>query len=247
MAMSDYLKKGGEANKLNPLQNKYHDYYNIVALPIVCISNVAHLYSCAYAKPDPDPLTFFSLTRMSESITFDIVWWCFLLYILIDTIWITLYPHCVVAPNPILIHHFLLILGWLVIFDWPGYEFYMSASLLVEINTFFLIAKRQISCKYNPNLFKLFYYFDHISWCIIRVIGMPCMNYNGYCIWRYLSDDRGNFLNSGMYVFLAGCLITYQNLMWTRDKYLKKSKSNDDDDDDGDVDIVNRKKKATRL
>ena len=49
-----------------------------------------------------------------------------------------------------------------------------------------------------------------------------------------------------MYVFLAGCLITYQNLMWTRDKYLKKSKSNDDDDD-GDVDIVNRKKKATRL
>jgi hypothetical protein len=68
-----------------------------------------------------------------------------LAYILVDTTWLILFPRCVMLAQAILIHHALLLLTWVIpIYCWSGWEFYMSAALIVELNTFFLIAKRRV-------------------------------------------------------------------------------------------------------
>ncbi len=207
--------------------NFLHDYYNIVTLPILVWCNLLHMQACYDAPRDPDPLTMFSLTRISNSWTFDLIWWVFLFYIGVDTLWLLIFPRSVVAPVPILIHHAILLAAWFTIFFWPGYEFYMSASLLIEINTWFLIAKRQ--AVRGSILHTLLLCGDHVSWMVVRVLGLPCMNFNGYCIWRFLTNSFHsklgynllNHLNSGLFVFAAGSAITVQNAFWTRDKYLK--------------------------
>ena len=229
MAMSEYHSKDNEAAKLDPRMNFLHDWYNILTLPGVRCANIFHIKACYDAPSDPDPLTIFSLTRVSNSGYFSVIWWVFLVYILIDTMWLLIYPRSVVAPGPILIHHFTLITAWLIIFAWPGYEFYMSASLLVEVSTFFLIAKRQATR--GTMLHSCLVLGDHISWITVRSLGVPLMNYNGFHIWKYLSaikcaDENSVSLrcywNSGLFTVVAGTAISIQNLMWTMDKYFNK-------------------------
>jgi len=95
-------------------------------------------------------------------------------------------------PVPIAIHHVLLIAAWQVIFCWDGYEFYMSAGALLEINTFFLIAKRHIPKTTNTWLLLLHHtctFCDHATWATLRLVVLPLSVYNGYAIWSYLSTD----------------------------------------------------------
>jgi len=117
--------------------------FNIVSLPIISSINIYHLY-VLYQQPEdltPPALTLFSMPRISHDISWNFLWYAFLLYLLIDLAWISIYPNCVPQPMPIVIHHLLLLSAWMVIFCWDGYEFYMSAGILLEINTFFLIGQ----------------------------------------------------------------------------------------------------------
>lgn len=197
--------------------------WNFLTLNLVVLTNASHLYACLQAPPDVNPLTEFSLTRQSGSIVWTVLWWLFLGYIIVDTVWIYLYPGCVAAPIPILVHHGLLFLAWTIpIFFWEGYECYMSTTLLVEVNTFFLIAKRQATR--DSFLHTLLTFLDHLSWMTIRVIGLPIMFFNAYHVWLHLTEQSTGrssapFLNSGAFVLLIGGILLYQNAMWTWDKY----------------------------
>jgi hypothetical protein len=126
--------------------NKIHDFFNLLTLPVICALFVCHMLTLSAMPPDLDRITRLSLPRESGSSgspVWSYLYWSFLLYICVDTAWILIVPSCVVSPKVIIAHHLVCIIGWNMVHVWAGWEFYASAGLCVEINTFFLIAKRR--------------------------------------------------------------------------------------------------------
>ena len=101
-----------------------HDAFNILALPVVCTLNVLYLLT---ESENFLRLQFFS----------------FLLYLSTDTLWVLIKPESVASPLTIIIHHIVCLYAWVDPYIYaPEFSKWISAMLLVEINTFLLIAKR---------------------------------------------------------------------------------------------------------
>jgi len=54
-----------------------------------------HMYKLTQQPEDsaPPALTAFSWPRVSGDASWDVLWWAFLLYLLVDLLWITVYPN----------------------------------------------------------------------------------------------------------------------------------------------------------
>jgi hypothetical protein len=100
-----------------------HDIANLIFLPILCSFAFAGL--CGWADP-----WLFSL--------------CISTYVLLDTVWIVLQPEAVPsAVAMIRVHHFVTLLLCLFPLLRPEVAIFACLDGLTEINTFFLIARRQ--------------------------------------------------------------------------------------------------------
>lgn len=165
--------------------NKIHDFFNLFTLPVICVQFAAHMITLSAMPPDHDRITWLSLPResgSSGSAVWSYLYWSFLLYICVDTIWILLVPRCVASPKVIIAHHLVCIVGWLMVHVWAGWEFYASAGLCVEINTFFLIAKRRF-----PRYYHVLSSLDMATWVLTRLLMFPIVAYNSIAVWLYLS------------------------------------------------------------
>jgi hypothetical protein len=72
---------------------KRHDYWNLILLPPVVIAN------------------FIFLFNSTNLLYFNIQFYTFLLYIILDFIFISIIPSCVGDPKSIIYHHILCIIG----------------------------------------------------------------------------------------------------------------------------------------
>merc|ERR1719506_1407935 len=98
--------------------------------------------------------------------------------------------------------------------------------LLVEINTFFLILKRQIKPTYDrdssfyANLYNIVLFLDNLTWIIFRCIMQPICQYNSVLLFLFIQRElEGKFLATGLIILALNSHLTYQNLCWTRDKF----------------------------
>lgn len=153
---------------------------------------------------------------------------CCYLYFFIDTIWIWFFPKCVRSPRLLYFHH---VLAFAAIYGLKNIEFqkFTSLSLLVEINTWFLITRRLFNndyfIRYNKyNNIGIIYNIQikitsigfYTSWIITRLGIMP---YVCYHIFRFLYYKK-IFINLVAFIFQS--IFTLLGFKWTYDLILTK-------------------------
>jgi hypothetical protein len=154
-------------------------------------------------------------------------------YFVVDLLWIILVPQCVRSPTTIIQHHIATILYMLIPWFYPEYRFVMGALLFVEINTWFLIARRVFNKQGFPPWIidlppfvsiriKLISVFFYLTWIVIRCIIYP------YVLLELVGvyDERSRRLNTRFNVCLISlslqaCFVIL-NFKWTYDLVMSK-------------------------
>lgn len=178
---------------------RLHDLFNLLALPIICSSNIRYLIlrdeSCLWTQ-------FFLFTG----------------YLIADTIWVLLRPSSVASPSTIIIHHVVCLLGWIIphLSD-PSLSLWTSLGLLVEINTFFLIGRRYWG---RTRILQILFYS---SWIFLRMMMFPYVLY--LFIFKYFdytsSKSQGKLINTGLLILLIMVFLNFLNMKWTWDLFVK--------------------------
>ena len=179
--------------------HRKHDAFNLIVLPFVCGTNVLYLTS------GKDSLLWLQF-------------YLFALYLLFDTLWVTVRPQSVASPSTIIFHHLVCLIGWIVPhYSDPSLSMWTSLGLAVEVNTFFLIARR-----YFGRTMPLQFAF-YSTWVILRLLLYPVVLYN--FVFKYIEysmkKNQGNFLNTGLFVLSTMIFLNMLNLKWSRDLFLK--------------------------
>jgi hypothetical protein len=146
------------------------------------------------------------------------------LYLTIDTVWIYLQPSCVLSGAPALIIHHFASLGFCYIpYRQPRYAWHLAINLAVEINTFSLVARRNVplrSAEYTI-LNTLFY----TSWVFFRLLVFPALvlfYYAEYVEYTHRPEGgNGNPWNMVLWAPVLQGLLTLMGYKWTYDMLRK--------------------------
>lgn len=193
---------------------RYHDRYNLVTLPIVALATIM------YQSQTDEALYYYQYT-------------IFFIYLLIDTLWLLLKPDSVASVSTVLPHHFVCLIGWnlteinklyslynnLPIHD-AKYDRFISTGAFVEVNTFLLILRRNVS--YNPVLELSFY----VSWFYIRCFMYPRSFISILNDYITVITNQNQYLCIELFIILFFIPLNLLNLKWTVDliaRYFQKS------------------------
>jgi hypothetical protein len=179
-----------KADKDEFLSRDIHDFFNLIALiPIVVLDilnwNWQKINFGVSAKKDIP----FEHGFTGEYI--DMLFYVFTAYVAIDLVWVLLIPNCVKSPKAIINHHIAVLLYLIIPKMYPGFNFLLAILVSVEINTWFLIARRVFNkqgfkpwllkipliCTVEIKFLSLCFY---ISWFLIRVLLYPYVYYIFY-------------------------------------------------------------------
>jgi TLC domain len=192
-----------------------HDVFNLYILPIVNATNVGYfLYD--------------------SEVTFILLFYAFLFYMVIDTVWVLVQPKSVGSPVTIVVHHVVCLLGWLLPYFYARKLFrWTSAGLLVELNTFLLIARRVWG---RPLFMEVLFY---TSWVGFRIIMYPYVLY--LFVFEYLEftakEATGNYINTALLILVIIILLNMLNFKWSYDLFkrsLSLAKAHQKTEDDKD-------------
>ena len=149
----------------------------------------------------------------------------FFVYLIVDTLVIVCFPSCVVNdPKGIVLHHILLI-PLCIIVNYASivrYHIILMIGLTTEINTFFIILRRQLLV--NSFSYKLCNLSFYITWILLKLILFPIvtlMCLYEYCLVSIVMKSRMNFM---MLAPILMCSLTVLTYKWTYNLLSKKSK-----------------------
>lgn len=178
---------------------RIHDYFNLFALPLVCLCSLNYL--------------------AFDSSTYYFQYFVFFFYMVFDLIWLMLIPQSVASPLVIIAHHIICMLGWNIPIMYNlKYSKLFAVGVLVEFNTWLLIARRNFKESYILNF--LFY----ITWVLIRVMAFPLLML-AQLIQYYKYTTKAQ--NEDLAVLIIMMLINCLNAKWSLDLLLKLSISKD--------------------
>lgn len=146
----------------------------------------------------------------------------FAVYVLVDFVWLVIQPDAVPSlPNVILVHHVVTLVLLYFPLKYNELAIYTCWDGLCEINTFFLIGRRQF--KSYRKLMDILYWVTFIP---SRTIIYPIMLYEFYKVWQVRLLDGGRYWEM---VTVCGCqmaLIAFNVVLLYLGvvKYLKKKK-----------------------
>mmetsp|Transcript_20010 Transcript_20010/g.28739 ORF Transcript_20010/g.28739 Transcript_20010/m.28739 type:complete len:222 (+) Transcript_20010:43-708(+) len=195
--------------------HQLHDLYNVVTLPIVIISNVVTFYY------------FFVVGEPIESST-NIFWWnvqtaVLCTYIIIDTVYIALNPDCVRSPKSILIHHIVVCTGWLLVLHRiPKYRGVGTCLLSIEINTFFMIARKFLPFRKYRRLIKFLDTAFYATWVPLRIIIFPSGAIMSGVLAHQEYRATGIVISIPSVGFVLVSYIAVLNLKWSYDLLITK-------------------------
>lgn len=200
---------------LDPRQHKIHDYFNLIVLPFVCISNILYLSTVSLRAFD-----IVHWLRDHEDATFSVHYFVFLAYIVVDTTWLACIPSAVVSPRQILMHHLATIYGWALPVMNPQWRVWCSLGVLVEINSWFLMARRQF--RSSEKLIPILFY---TTWVLLRIVMYPAILFHFFYVYLETSESLGYFTHSGLSLLLLMIALNILNYSWSYDLLCKKRKS----------------------
>jgi hypothetical protein len=119
---------------------------------------------------------------------FHLFFWTTVAYFTIDLLWVCIVPKCVKSPSTIIQHHIAVFLYLIIPYLYPQFRFLMGVCMSVELNTWFLIARRvfnkqgfspwQLDIPYLISVrVKLISIFFYITWIGIRCGVYPYVLY----------------------------------------------------------------------
>lgn len=146
-------------------------------------------------------------------------------YTLFDTFLVILIPHCVALANvKSIVYHHIATLGLisLIVVD-IRYEWYMSVTLLLELNTFFLTLKRNV--KRPSIIYSILNMCFLITWLLLRNVLLPCLCYLFTYEYLLYSKKVNAYVNIVMVGPILIFILTILSFQWTVDIYNKAIKT----------------------
>jgi TLC domain len=205
-----------------------HDFFNLVVLVPVLALNVMN-WNWDIILNMPKNKT------VSDAWTgewFDLFFQATALYFLIDLAWILIIPSCVKSPSTILQHHVAAMLYILVPYYYKEYQWAMGACMSVELNTWFLIARRVFNKQGFPPWIidlsfvsirvKIISTLFYVTWIAIRCLLYPYLLPRFVKLWLNHSAAVGTKFNVvfiSVPLHAAFCLL---NLKWSYDLLVSK-------------------------
>ena len=155
------------------------------------------------------------------------------LYFLADLTWILVVPDCVRSPATILQHHLATLLYLIVPYTKPNVQWCMGACMSVEINTWFLIARRVFNKQgFSPWVIglppfvsirvKLISIFFYLTWVSVRVILYPYLLFEFAQVYQNYSKEVGTRFNMLAIVLPLQVIFCLLNVKWTYDLIMSK-------------------------
>lgn len=160
---------GGDGSGPSVVDRDRHDIFNIVALlPLIFLTFANYDWGVVLATGDPE-------ASWTDEYFWQ-YWFATTLYFGVDLVWVWRVPTCVKSPSVIIKHHIVAIfyLAGPVLF--PMFRWAMGACLSVEINTWFLIARRVAYLRRDAisNLITgIINVAFYVSWLAIRCFLYP--------------------------------------------------------------------------
>jgi len=154
-------------------------------------------------------------------------WYCTVGYFVLDLLWVCIIPRCVKSPTTIIQHHIATLLYLLVPFLLPEFQCYMGVCMSVEVNTWFLIARRVFNKQgFEPWMINLPYLFSvrvklisiffYITWVTTRCIIYPMMMIRYYELYM-MRFRKGSTINIMLMVAIIHSIFCILNARWTWD------------------------------
>ena len=175
---------------------KIHDYFNIISLPFIFVSNWIQLI-------------------FGNIFGFDYLFYLFLTYILLDLFWLIWKPKSVGSPGTIIFHHVISAGGWCITVLQPDLAHLARLALLVEFNTWFNILKRYYKTDFMYGCF-------YLTWFLFRVILYPILFYLSYQKYALYIIKYNTYFNLALPIFLICVSLTTLNLLWSYELIVKK-------------------------
>ncbi|KAJ1420236.1 hypothetical protein B484DRAFT_453160 [Ochromonadaceae sp. CCMP2298] len=179
---------------VNLLWNIRHDWFNLTLLPPVLYLNIYYL--------------------LVDRGTYERQFHAFFGYLLLDTLWLLLIPQSVASPITIILHHLVCLVGWSVPqFNGNLYAEYLSLGVVVEVNTWLLIARRNFKQSWLLN------YLFFASWVAIRLVMYPVVLvlFASQYVHSQTSTHWAQPWDSRLLVVLLMVLINALNFQWSAD------------------------------
>lgn len=211
-----------------------HDWFNLVALLPVIYLNLVN-FSCS------DPFFCGILTGRGTLASlwtgefWEVFWWTTFAYFGVDLLFVISLPHCVRSPKVIIIHHAATILYIMVPKRLPKFAWLMGCCMTVEVNTWFLIARRTfntlgdkpfssgVTLGKSLRLAVISTCF-YVSWFAIRMVFYPYLfteiTREWYNHWGEVGTPFNSLLPTPIIQFILICM----NFKWTVDLLRSKLK-----------------------
>jgi hypothetical protein len=205
-----------------------HDFFNLIVLiPIVALNVMNWNWEIL--------VTMNKKQTIADAWTgdwFDLFFWTTVSYFVIDLLWIMAIPSSVKSPSVIIQHHLVTVLYILIPFFRPSVRWCMGACMSVEINTWFLIARRVfnkqgfppwiIDLSFVSIRIKLISLCFYVTWIGIRCILYPVMM--GFLVKRWLKESKqvGTLLNLELIPVVLHAIFCVLNFKWTFDLIMSK-------------------------
>jgi hypothetical protein len=191
-------------SQVNPHWFHLHDRMNLALLPWICLLDLIYLASRNEAH-------YFYLYAIFTS------------YITIDTLWLVFIPSSVSSPNFILFHHIICLLAWQVpYFVDRAYAVPASISLLVEINTFLLILKR--NGPFNSTISSVIEFSFNLTWVVSRILLYPVILIISMPTVMETCRLKNSLINHGVALVCVLVALIALNTKWTIDWLRKLTK-----------------------
>ena len=213
-----------------------HDFFNLIVLIPIVVLNVMNWnwdkllnvsLSAVIAGGD--------LNRFSEAWTGEWFDWFFgatVAYFVADLLWVVLIPDCVRSPGTIIQHHIVTLFYIAFPFFRPHLRWVMGACMSVEINTWFLIARRVFNKQgFSPWIIdlsfmsirvKLISICFYVTWISIRCILYPIIMVFVLDMWWTHSIAVGTKFNLDLVIPILHSTFCILNLKWTYDLIMSK-------------------------
>jgi len=206
---------------------RMHDFFNLLALVPIVLLNVVNWDWNSILSGQA------SVHLLWTGQYFEIFWWSTCVYFVIDLLWVAIIPTSVKSPKVIIGHHLLVLMYIMVPRLYPKTRWCMGACMSVELNTWFLIARRYLKHGIDPRCkedsprnadgmksesawLRIGFY---CTWIIIRLILYPLLVV--VICWEYIlgSYAIGTFVNIIMFAPFIQAILVILNLKWSWDLF----------------------------
>jgi len=210
-----------------------HDLFNLIFLIPVVLLNACNWsclsWQCIKASEG------FSVTGLWHGEAFQSFWWTTFAYFVLDLAFVGLLPQCVKSPMVILQHHVVTLAYIFVPFFRPDYGWIMGACMSVEINTWFLIARRHFNRNgdrmwttgvpvHKSLLLLCVSVCFYISWFAIRLGLYPYLLYVVCVEYKRETERVSSPINIMTVTPPMQCVFIFLNVKWTVDLVRSKLK-----------------------